>query len=104
MIDAQDARSIMGTTAYGSDGSKIGKVGQVYLDDQTGQPEWVTVKTGLFGTKESFVPLAASRLEGDQLVVDATKDRVSGAPQVEEDGHISEQEEAEIYRYYGLTG
>jgi uncharacterized protein (TIGR02271 family) len=99
-----DVNTLTGSTVVDSSGGKIGKVGQVYLDDQTGQPEWVTVKTGLFGSKESFVPLAASRLEGDQLVVDATKDRVSGAPQVEEDGHISEQEEAEIYRYYGLTG
>ena len=63
----------------------------------------MTVKTGLFGTKESFVPLAASRFDGADLIVDATKDQVSGAPQVEQDGHISEQEEAEIYRYYGLS-
>ncbi|HST67549.1 MAG TPA: YsnF/AvaK domain-containing protein, partial [Mycobacteriales bacterium] len=79
-------------------------VAQVYLDDASGEPEWVTVKTGLFGTKESFVPLAASRLDGSDLVVQATKDQVSGAPRVEQDDHISEQEEAEIYRYYGLSG
>jgi len=99
-----DVNTLTGSTVVDSSGGKIGKVGQVYLDDQTGQPQWVTVKTGLFGGKESFVPLAASRLEGDQLVVDASKDQVSGAPQVDEDGHISEQEEAEIYRYYGLAG
>lgn len=28
-----------------------------YLDDATGQPTWVTVSTGLFGTRESFAPL-----------------------------------------------
>jgi uncharacterized protein (TIGR02271 family) len=99
-----DVNTLSGTTVVDSSGSKIGKVGQVYLDDQTGDPRWVTVKTGLFGAKESFVPLAASRLDGDQLVIDASKDQVSGAPQVDEDGHISEQEEAEIYRYYGLAG
>ena len=99
-----DVNNLTGSTVVDSSGGKIGKVGQVYLDDQTGQPQWVTVRTGLFGTKESFVPLAAARVEGDQLVVDASKDQVSGAPQVEEDGHISEQEESEIYRYYGLSG
>ena len=41
-----------------ADGDKIGSVGQVYADDADGQPTWVTVKTGLFGTSESFVPLA----------------------------------------------
>jgi uncharacterized protein (TIGR02271 family) len=99
-----DVNTLTGSSVVDSSGGKIGKVGQVYLDDQTGQPQWVTVKTGLFGAKESFVPLAAARVEGDRLVVDATKDQVSGAPQVDEDGHISEQEEAEIYRYYGLSG
>jgi len=99
-----DVNTLSGTTVVDSSGGKIGKVSQVYLDDQTGDPQWVTVKTGLFGAKESFVPLAASRFDGDQLVINASKDRVSGAPQVDEDGHISAQEEAEIYRYYGLGG
>jgi uncharacterized protein (TIGR02271 family) len=99
-----DVNALSGTTVVDTGGNKIGKVGQVYLDDQTGQPEWVTVKTGLFGTKESFVPLALAQHDGGQLTVRATKDQVSGAPQVDEDGHISQQEENEIYRYYGLSG
>src|SRR5215217_8053631 len=49
------------------DGDKIGSIGDVYLDDQTGQPEWLTVKTGLFGNKESFVPTAEARSEGDTV-------------------------------------
>ena len=103
-MTSNDVATLTGATVRDTSGDKIGTVSQVYLDDQTGQPQWVTVKTGLFGTKESFVPLAASRLDGDVLVVDASKDQVSGAPRVEQDGHISEQEEAEIYRYYGLAG
>jgi uncharacterized protein (TIGR02271 family) len=99
-----DVRTLTGATVVDAGGDKIGKVGQVYLDDRSGQPEWVTVKTGLFGTKESFVPLAASRVDGDTLVVAASKDQVTSAPSVEGDDHISEQEEAEIYRHYGLSG
>jgi uncharacterized protein (TIGR02271 family) len=102
MFDQNQLSTLSGATVRGSDGEKIGKVGQVYLDDQTGQPEWVTVRTGLLGAKESFVPLAAARMEGDDLVVDASKDKVSGAPQVDEDGHLSAQQEAELYRYYGI--
>ena len=98
-----DVNALSGATVVDTGGSKIGKVGQVYLDDQTGQPEWVTVKTGLFGTKESFVPLALARHDGDQLTVSTTKDQITGAPQVDEDGHISQQEEDEIYRYYGVS-
>jgi uncharacterized protein (TIGR02271 family) len=102
MFDQDQLTTLSGATVRDPAGEKIGKVAQVYLDDQTGQPEWVTVRTGLLGTKESFVPLAAARMQGDELVVDASKDKVSGAPQVDEDGHISAQEEAEIYRYYGI--
>jgi uncharacterized protein (TIGR02271 family) len=103
-MTAFDVQTLSGATVVDPSGAKIGTVAQVYLDDSTGEPEWVTVKTGLFGTKESFVPLAASRLDGDQLVVEADKDKVTGAPRVEGDDHISEQEEAEIYSYYGISG
>ena len=37
-----------------TDGDKIGSIGQMYVDDDSGQPTWVTVKTGLFGTSASF--------------------------------------------------
>jgi uncharacterized protein (TIGR02271 family) len=103
MIDQGSVPSLMGSTVRDSTGDKIGKVGQVYLDDTTGQPEWVTVRTGLFGTRESFVPLAAARVEGDELVVDVPKDRVTGAPKIDEDGHLSEEQEAELYSYYGVS-
>jgi len=102
-VDQNDVTRLSGATVRDSSGNKIGKVAQVYLDDSSGEPEWVTVRTGLFGTKESFVPLAASRFDGNEIVVDATKDKVAGAPKVDQDGHISEQEEAEIYRYYGIS-
>jgi sporulation protein YlmC with PRC-barrel domain len=103
MIDQASVPSLMGSTVRDNAGEKIGKVGQVYLDDTTGQPEWVTVRTGLFGTKESFVPLAAARVEGDELVVDIAKDRVSDAPKIDEDGHLSEEQETELYQYYGVS-
>jgi uncharacterized protein (TIGR02271 family) len=103
MIDRHDVATLSGATVRTSGGDKIGKVAQVYLNDQTGEPEWVTVRTGLFGTKESFVPLAAARLEHDVLVVDVTDGQVRGAPRLDTDGHLSEVQEAEIYRYYGLS-
>ncbi|HST66873.1 MAG TPA: PRC-barrel domain-containing protein [Mycobacteriales bacterium] len=103
MIDQASVPSLMGSTVKDHAGEKIVKVGQVYLDDTTGQPEWVTVRTGLFGTKESFVPLAAARVEGDDLVVDIAKERVADAPKIDEDGHLSEEQETELYQYYGVS-
>jgi uncharacterized protein (TIGR02271 family) len=87
-----------------SDGDKIGSVGQVYADDANGQPTWVTVKTGLFGTAESFVPLQDARLEGDDIVVPYTKDQVKDAPRVETDGHLEPSEEDRLFGHYGLDG
>ncbi|NKQ53473.1 PRC and DUF2382 domain-containing protein [Amycolatopsis sp. K13G38] len=83
-------------------GKKIGKVGTVYLADDTRRPEWVTVQTGMFGHKESFVPLRGAHLESDGLHVDVTKERVSDAPRIENDRHLSEKESAELYRFYDM--
>lgn len=86
----------------GANGDSIGKVGQVYLDDGTGRPEWATVSTGLLGPSESFVPLAQASTDGGSLRVPYDQDRVKGAPQVQSDGHLSLQDESNLYRYYGL--
>lgn len=84
-------------------GDKVGSVGQIYLDDQTNRPTWATVKTGLLGSKETFVPLADATMTNDEIRVPYTKDFVKDAPSMDADHHISEQEEDELYRYYNLS-
>src|SRR5919199_1403161 len=103
MITEQDITTVIGSNAVDNDGDKLGKVGQVYLDDQTGRPEWATIKTGLFGTSETFVPLADATVADGTLRVPFEKAKVKDAPRVEaEQGHLSPDEEAELYRYYGM--
>jgi sporulation protein YlmC with PRC-barrel domain len=102
VFTTEQARSALDATVYTTEGEKIGKVGQIYLDDETNEPEWVTVATGLFGTRESFVPLADARLEGDRLVIPYDKDKIKDAPQIDADaGQISREEEGQLYRHYG---
>ncbi len=103
MISHSDLQQVFGATVYTTDGDKIGTAGQVYLDDQSGAPEWVSVKTGLFGTKESFVPLEGATLTTDRLEVPYGKDQVKNAPRIETDGSLSPAEEDELYTYYGLS-
>jgi hypothetical protein len=79
---------------------KLGRIGQIYVDDQTSDPTWVTVKTGLFGTSESFVPLNQARLEGDDIIVDYDKDTIKNAPRIDPDGDLTPREELELFRYY----
>ncbi len=102
MIGTESISRVIGQDVYDESGSKIGSASEVYLDDETGQPEWLTVRTGLFGTKESFVPIRNADLTNDGLRVPVSKERVKDAPKIDTDGHLSPQEEQELYRYYGM--
>jgi uncharacterized protein (TIGR02271 family) len=104
MIGTDTLDRVIGADVYDADGTKIGTASEVFLDDQSGNPEWVTVKTGLFGTKETFVPIREADLTGDGLRVPVTKAQVKDAPKIDTDGHLSPQEEEELYRYYGVGG
>jgi uncharacterized protein (TIGR02271 family) len=103
MISQDQVQQVIGTTAYDSNGDKLGKVGQIYFDDVTGEAEWATVNTGLFGTSESFVPIRDAEFSGDRLVVHHSKDRVKDAPNVGDDGHLSPEEERVLYDHYGVA-
>ncbi len=103
MITEQQISQVIGTTAVDADGDKIGAVSEVYLDDSSGRPEWATVKTGMFGTKETFIPLAQAELDGDSLRFPYDKSMVKDAPKIEAEGHLSPEEETELYRYYGVA-
>jgi uncharacterized protein (TIGR02271 family) len=84
-------------------GDKIGEIEDIYLDEQTDQPEWLAVRTGLFGRRVSFVPLAEAQPSGDYVAVPYTKDQVKDAPHADpDDGLLSEADEARLYEHYGL--
>jgi uncharacterized protein (TIGR02271 family) len=102
MIGTDTISRVIGQDVYDESGEKIGSAAEVYLDDETGQPEWITVRTGLFGTKESFVPIRNADLTDDGVRVPVSKERVKDAPKIDTDGHLSPQEEEELYRYYGM--
>jgi uncharacterized protein (TIGR02271 family) len=82
-------------------GDKVGTISGVYADDETGEPEWLAVSTGLFGTKVSFVPIEGARGSGDDVVVGFDKATVKDAPNAEADGHLSVEEERALYAHYG---
>lgn len=105
MISEQNIASLIGGNVTDTDGHKIGTVGQIYVDPDTGRPNWATVATGLFGTSESFVPLrdAETTPDGD-LQVPYSKDQVKDAPRVDSDAELSDAEEDRLYEYYGLMG
>ena len=97
-----DAYQWQGRNIVGSDGSKIGKITDIYEDPATGKPEWATVSSGLFGGKSNFVPLAGASPSGEDVMAQVTKDQVKDAPGVENDGELSEQEEQQLFEHYGV--
>jgi uncharacterized protein (TIGR02271 family) len=102
MVDVDTVRSWQGATMVDRDGDKVGTIESIYVDDQTGEPEWALVNTGLFGTRSTFVPIAQATGDGDQVQVPFEKQRIKDAPNMDPDGHLSEQEEQELWRHYGL--
>ena len=102
MPDVDTVRNWQGATMVDRDGDKVGNIDAIYVDDQTGEPEWALVNTGFFGTRSTFVPIAQASASGDQVQVPYEKQLVKDAPNMDPDGHLSEQEEQELWRHYGL--
>jgi sporulation protein YlmC with PRC-barrel domain len=84
------------------DGEKIGRIEEIYLDADSGEPEWALVHTGLFGSKRNFVPLADATEVDGKLRVPLEKDTVKDAPGIEPNGQLTKAEEAKLYAHYGL--
>jgi uncharacterized protein (TIGR02271 family) len=102
MPDIDTVRTWEGRTMLDRDGSRIGSIDAIYLEDQTGQPEWALVNTGLFGTESTFVPLAQATQTGEEVRIPYDKQLVKDAPRVDPDGPLSEAEERQVWRHYGL--
>jgi uncharacterized protein (TIGR02271 family) len=92
-----------GRDAVDSEGGKIGSIDEIYMDAETGKPEWLAVTTGLFGSKVSFVPIAEASETGGEVRLPYDKQQVKDAPTAEADGELSQEEEASLYRHYGLN-
>jgi uncharacterized protein (TIGR02271 family) len=92
----------VGHTLVDDHGDKIGRVADLYMDEVTGQPEWIAVDSGRIGTNINFVPLAGAQQDGDDLRVPYSKDTVKDAPDAEPDGHLTQDEEARLYAHYGF--
>ena len=100
MTTSPDPNEYIHRAAVDPDGSTIGKVSKVYLDDNTGQPQWVLVETGLFGTRDSFAPIHGSRIDGERVVLAVSKEQVKDAPNIDRDAHMSQGEEDTLRQYY----
>jgi uncharacterized protein (TIGR02271 family) len=103
MTGMTDAYEWHGRDLVDRQGDEVGTIEELYLDQQTEQPEWAAVRTGLFGKKLSFVPIQDAEPTGEQVRVPFEKDQVKDAPRIDPDGELSQQEEATLYAHYGMA-
>ena len=96
-----DLQSAHGTAVYSADGEKIGSVEEIFVDDQTEQPEWIGLGTGLFGTKRVLVPVEGASMREGGVLVPYSKEQVKGSPDIDSD-EIGQDTEAQLYSHYGL--
>lgn len=102
MPDQAEIMEWRGCEVIDRDGDKVGRLDEIYVDRETGKPEWAIVNTGLFGRKSSFVPLAEAIRDGGMIRVPYEAQQVKDAPSVDPDGEISLEEEQAVYSHYGL--
>jgi hypothetical protein len=102
MINVNSIDMLFDKKVVDKDDDRIGTVGQVFVSRRDGHPTWATVRTGLFGNKETFVPLDSASYDDDVLRVAFDKHYVKDAPRVDTEGALTPDEEDELYRYYSV--
>lgn len=100
MTTSQDPPDYVHRAAVDAEGNRIGKISRLYLDEQTGQPQWALVETGLFGTRQSFAPIHGSKLDGELVVLAVSKDQVKDAPNVDSGEQLSASEQETLRQHY----
>jgi stress response protein YsnF len=101
-LDIDTALDWRGRTVVDRHGQKIGTLQEIYLDEDE-RPHWGGVHTALFGLRQTLVPLDHGALDGDRLQLPFDAEHVKGAPNVDPDVQLSEDQQDRLYRHYDLT-
>jgi sporulation protein YlmC with PRC-barrel domain len=102
-VDIDTALDWRGRTVVDRDGEKIGTLKDIYLDESE-RPHWGSVHTGLFGTRETLVPLEEAREQDGVLRLPYEQQHVKDAPNLDPDVQLTADEERALYRHYGRAG
>ncbi|WP_250005339.1 PRC and DUF2382 domain-containing protein [Actinoplanes sp. M2I2] len=102
MITKDDLGGLSGIEVVDNAGVHVGPVDQIYVDPDSGDPLWVTVRTGTLSFQESFVPLTGARLAEGRLIVAVDRDRIAHAPIRQTDAPLGHDDADRLTAYYGL--
>lgn len=101
--NSRNVEDLIHADAYDSDGEKIGSVSDVFLNDETGQPDFIELSHGLFGVKSSIVPLRGHTFKEDDVHLAFAKDALKDAPEIGAEGHVAATERDKSLEHFGLT-
>ena len=102
-METADLSQWEGHTLFDSSGEKVGTIDEFYADRDTGKTAWALVSTGMFGLRQSFVPMAELRPQGGEVHVPYTKQQIHDAPKVSSEEEISQEDEERLFQHYGLS-
>lgn len=100
---SDEVARFIGATVSDLAGDKIGTIHRVYVDRRTGHPKWASVRSGWFGSSESFVPLGGARGGDGSVRVAVAKNIVGNAPPIADGDRITAPEVAALLRHYGMS-
>jgi hypothetical protein len=89
-----------GRTVLDRKHDKIGKLGDLYLDEATDRAAYAGVRTGLLGRHESIVPLDGIVEQDGDLVVPYDAELVRDAPAIDPDAALDESEQERLAGHY----
>jgi sporulation protein YlmC with PRC-barrel domain len=83
------------------DGEHVGKLVDVYVAKDSGDPEFLLVSSGFLGHHLALVPAEGATRSEERVQVAATKSAISSAPTVHADNELSVDEERRLFEHYG---
>jgi hypothetical protein len=95
-----EARDWVGWTCVDREGAELGAITAVLADQSTGRPEWVYVEVE--GASAVVPALDADGSDG-RVTVTVTRTQVAAAPSVGGARELSTDQEADLYRHYGIA-
>ena len=104
MTNIEEAQSWIGRTAVDSTGAQIGRITQIWVDDQTGQAEWASLKGAILGRQEVVAPLDGVAPVRSARQFAFSKEQLIGAPKVGQEGRLELQDKESLLSYYGMAG
>lgn len=102
MVTYEELGELFDAEVVDQDGHKVGGLDQVYVDNATGRPAWVSVRTGWLGGRKVFCPVGGAVVENGQIRVPYPASMIKEAPDIPCDGHLTENEEEQLLDHYSL--